>query len=227
MKGKTALIAGSSGLVGNELLNLLLEGKEYEQIYAIVRKSLNLYHPKLTEVVVDFERLEDYKDYFAVTDVFSCLGTTIKKAKTQEAMDKVDLEYSLTIAKLANEKGAKQFTIISSMHADPNSPNSYLNMKGRLEQELIKIPFETISILQPSLLLGERQEFRFGEKLGRFFMRLISVFLVGPLKKYKAIKGETVALAMYWIAQTEKKGLTVYQSEEIELIGNNIYIEEI
>ncbi|WP_041580455.1 oxidoreductase [Bacillus sp. 1NLA3E] len=220
MNEKTALIAGSSGLVGNELLHLLLEGKEYDKVYAVVRKPLFLNHPKLTEVVIDFDQLENYQDYFAVDDVFSCLGTTIKKAKTKEAMYRVDVEYPLDIAELAYKKGAKQFLLVSSMNANPNSSLFYPKIKGELEQEVAKLPFETVSLLRPSLLMGVRQEFRFGEKIAGIILSGISFLFVGPLRKSKAIRGETVALAMYRIAQQGNKGITIYLSDQLESIGN-------
>lgn len=219
MKGKTALIAGSSGLVGNELLHLLLEGKEYDKIYAIVRKPLCLNHPKLTEVIIDFDHFENYQDYFAVDDVFSCLGTTIKKARTKEAMYKVDVEFPLAIAKLAYEKGANQLLLVSSMNANPTSSLFYSKIKGELEQELAKLPFHTVSFLRPSLLLGDRQEFRFGEKVASTIFRGISFLFVGPLRKSKAINAKTVALAMFRIAQQEKKGVHIFPSDKLELLG--------
>jgi uncharacterized protein YbjT (DUF2867 family) len=156
---KTALIVGSSGLVGSELLQILLKGNDYHKVYALVRRPLDLKHPNLNEFICDFDRLEDMQDYFAVEDLYCCLGTTIKKAQTQEAMYKVDVEYPITIARLAKEKGANHFLIISSMNANPNSFLSYPKMKGELEERLKRISFESLSILRPSLLLGDRKEF--------------------------------------------------------------------
>jgi dTDP-4-dehydrorhamnose reductase len=107
--GKKALIAGSTGLIGNELLQLLLNGEEYEQVVAIVRRPLEVKHSKLVEKVVDFDRMNEYHESFAVDDVFCCLGTTIKKAKTKEAMWKIDVDYPVAIARLASSHGAKKF----------------------------------------------------------------------------------------------------------------------
>lgn len=121
MKRKTALIAGASGLVGNKLLHFLLDGQEYEKVCALVRKSLGVTHPKLIEVVCEFHNLGKQQNFFQVNDVFCCLGTTIKKAKTKSVMYEVDVNYPLTMAKLAKEKGANHFLIISSMNANPNS----------------------------------------------------------------------------------------------------------
>ena len=133
MAGKTALIAGAAGLVGNELLHFLLNGTEYEKVIAIVRRPLELSHPKLVETIVDFDQLEKFRENFIADDVFCCLGTTIKKAKTKEAMWKIDVEYPVGIARLASEQGADKFLLISSMGANPNSSVWYSKMKGKLE----------------------------------------------------------------------------------------------
>lgn len=219
LKGKTALIAGASGLIGSELLHILLKGKEYDRVVAIVRSPMYLTHPKLIEKVVDFNQLNEHIDCFKVDDVFCCLGTTIKKAKTKDAMKKIDVEYPLNIAKIAKEQGAKQYVLVSSMNANPNSTVFYSKIKGILEQELMKIPYESISIMRPSLLLGNRMEFRLGEKVAGTILRGLGFLFFGPLKKYKAVKAEDVALAMYKIAQNPNRGTTIYSSKELESIS--------
>ncbi|MBT2685077.1 oxidoreductase [Bacillus sp. ISL-37] len=216
---KTALIAGSTGLIGNELLQLLLNGEEYEQVVAIVRRPLEVKHSKLVEKVVDFDRLNEYHELFDVDDVFCCLGTTIKKAKTKEAMWKIDVDYPVAIAKLASSKGARKFLLVSSMNADPDSPIFYSKMKGKLEQEIKRIPYETTAIFRPSLLLGERDEFRLGERAAAEIFTKMPFLFGGPFKKYKAIEGRTVASAMYQVAQKDTAGLTIYASEKIQEIG--------
>ncbi|MEH7884150.1 oxidoreductase [Bacillus sp. JJ1609] len=219
MAGKTALIAGATGLVGNELLQFLLKGKEYDKVVALVRRPLAIKNPKLDEIIVDFDKLEDYRESFAVDDVFCCLGTTIKKAKTKEAMWKIDVDYPVAIAKLANSLGTRKFMLVSSMNADPNSPIFYSKMKGNLEEAIKQIPFETTSIFRPSLLLGNRQEFRLGEKAAAAIFTKVPFLFAGPLKKYRAIEGKTVASAMYKAAQENKPGITIYPSEQIQKIG--------
>ncbi|RSD26664.1 oxidoreductase [Mesobacillus subterraneus] len=219
MAGKTALIAGSTGLIGKELLHFLLNGSEYEKVIAIVRRPLENAHPKLEEKIVDFDRLDQYIESFAVDDVFCCLGTTIKKAKTQEAMWKIDVDYPVAIARLASSQEAKRFLLVSSMNADPNSPIFYSKMKGKLEEEIKQIPFETTAIFRPSLLLGEREEFRFGEKAAAAIFTKVPFLFAGPFKKYRAIEGKTVASAMYRAAQLNRSGVTIYPSEQIQEIG--------
>lgn len=220
MEGKSALIAGSTGLIGSELLQNLLDGKDYDKVVAIVRRPLEIKHPKLEEKIVDFDKLGEYNDNFAVDDVFCCLGTTIKKAKTKEAMWKIDVEYPVAIAKLASSKGAKKFLLVSSMNADPNSPIFYSKMKGKLEEEIKQIPFESAAIFRPSLLLGERQEFRLGERAAAAILTKVPFLFAGPFKKYKAIEGKTVASAMYKAAQQNNAGITIFPSEQIQELGS-------
>ncbi|GGH37104.1 oxidoreductase [Paenibacillus segetis] len=221
--GKRALIVGSTGLVGNELLHVLLEEKEYDQVVAIVRSPLQLNHTKLTQRVVDFDQLQDTAAYFAVDDVFCCLGTTIKKAQSKEAMYKVDVEYPLTIARMAKDKGAQQYLLISSMGANPHSSVWYSRMKGNLEQELRKLNYQSISILRPSLLLGNRKEFRLGERFSGVILKVASPLFVGPLRKYRAIQAKSVALAMYRAAQMSTSGVTVYSSDQLASIASKEY----
>ncbi|MEK3889324.1 oxidoreductase [Bacillus sp. FSL K6-3431] len=219
MEKKTALIVGVTGLVGNELLRILLKSEKYKEVIALGRRTINVSHPKLTEILVDFEKLGDYASSFIADDIFCCLGTTIKKAKTKEAMYQVDVEYPLMIAKLAHTSGAKQFLVISALNANPQSSLFYSKMKGELEQKLAEISYEAISILRPSLLLGERDEFRLGERLAGVMLKMIPFLFKGPLKKYKAIYGKDVALAMYAIAQLNKRGVAVYTSEQLDLLS--------
>ncbi|MFT9596799.1 oxidoreductase [Mesobacillus sp.] len=219
MAGKTALIAGATGLIGKELLQFLLSASEYDKVIAIVRRSIGIDHPKLDERMVDFDHLDQYSEIFAVDDVFCCLGTTIKKAKTKDAMWKIDVDYPVTIAKLASSKGARKFLLVSSMNADPDSPIFYSKMKGKLEEEIKQIPFETTAIFRPSLLLGERDEFRLGERAAAAIFTKMPFLFGGPFKKYKAIEGRTVASAMYQVAQKDTAGLNLYPSEKIQEIG--------
>ncbi|RFU64048.1 NAD-dependent epimerase/dehydratase family protein [Bacillus sp. V59.32b] len=219
MGEKSALLLGASGLVGSELLHCLLNEKDYKSIVILIRKPLGIQHHKLIEILADFDQLELYRDHFKVNDVFCCLGTTIKKAKSREEMTKVDVGYPLTAAKLAHDEGAKQFLVISSMGADPQSSFSYSRMKGTLETELSNVGFQALHIFRPSLLLGKREESRLGESAAAAIFPPLSFLLVGPLKKYRAIQAKTVAQAMYRAAQNHNQGTTVYLSNEIEALG--------
>ncbi|MBT2693858.1 oxidoreductase [Bacillus sp. ISL-55] len=219
MAGKTALIAGATGLIGKELLQFLLNANEYDKVVSIVRRPIGIEHPKLDERIVNFDQLEQDKEVFSVDDVFCALGTTIKKAETKEAMWKVDVDYPVGIAKLASSNGARKFLLVSSMNANPDSPIFYSKMKGQLEEEIKQIPFKTTAIFRPSLLLGERDEFRMGERAAAAIFTKMPFLFWGPFKKYKAIEGRTVASAMYHAAQKDAPGLTVYLSEKIQEMG--------
>ncbi|WP_055106964.1 oxidoreductase [Paenibacillus ihumii] len=214
--GKRALIVGGSGLVGCKLLDMLLEGRHYDAVTAVVRAPLHLKHPKLTELIVNFDQLEQYEQQFSADDVFCCLGTTIKQAKTQQAMYRIDVEYPLTIARLALQQGARHFLFISAMGANPASRIFYSRIKGIAEGGLRQMPYNSLSILRPSLLLGDRREFRLAERWAGAFFRALPFLFAGPLKKYRAIEAETVARAMYLMAIDNPQGTTVYSSWQIE-----------
>ena len=217
---KTALIIGSTGLTGSFLLKILLAGDTYEKVISFVRTGNKTSHPKLIQHIVNFDKPESYQPLIEGNDMFCCLGTTIKKAGSQEAFEKVDFSYPIQFARIAVEKGIKQFFIISSLGANSESSNFYLKTKGKCEEGLRKLPFQSTSIFRPSLLLGNREEFRLGEKIGEYVMKIASIFLIGKLKKYHAIKAKKVAYAMFKIAQKNTIGYHVYESDEILDIFN-------
>jgi uncharacterized protein YbjT (DUF2867 family) len=217
---KTALIIGSTGLIGSQLLNLLLESPNYARVITFVKRDTGIKHPKLTQHIIDFDKPETYKELVVGDDFFCTIGTTIKKVGSQKAFRKVDFEYPKQFAAFALQNKVKQFLIISSLGADANSGNFYLKTKGEIEDFLKDCNFESVSVLQPSLLLGNRTEFRLGEKAGAFFMKTLSFLFFGNLKKYKPIESETVAKALLKIAQTNNKGFKIYESDAIQEIGN-------
>jgi uncharacterized protein YbjT (DUF2867 family) len=217
---KTALIIGSTGLIGSQLLKIILESSEYEKVITFVKRDSGIQHPKLKQHIIDFDQPETFKELVIGDDFFCTIGTTIKNAGSQEAFRKVDFEYPKLFANLALKNNIKQFLIISSLGADANSSNFYLKTKGEIQDFLRECNFESVSVLQPSLLLGNRKEFRLGEKIGAFFMKLFSFLLIGNLKKYKPIQSEAVAKAMFDIAQKNYKGFQITESDGIEEIAN-------
>lgn len=208
---RSALIVGATGLVGNELLHILLQSNAYENVKILIRKPIAINHPKLTQKLVDFNELEKYEEEFTVHDVFCCLGTTIKKAGSQEAFKKVDFEYPLKVAKLAKNNGAKQFLIVSAMGANSHSRIFYNRVKGEIEEALKQVQLPSLHIFRPSLLLGKRNEFRFGERVAEILSPILSPLLSGKLRKYKPIQGKDVAQAMYQIAKNNRTGEFVYE----------------
>ena len=215
---KTAIIIGSTGLTGGYLLAELAANPTYSKIIIIVRKASQQSNPKIEELVVDFNKLSDFKNKIIGDDVYCTIGTTIKKAGSREAFAKVDLEYPLSIAKIAKENGAKHFLLMSSIGANAASGNFYLKTKGALENNLRDLNFDSLSIFRPSILLGPRSEFRLGEKIGILFMRLFSFLLLGGLKKYRPIHVKQVAHAMAKAGQDGEKGLKIFESDKMQII---------
>jgi uncharacterized protein YbjT (DUF2867 family) len=222
MEKPIALIAGSTGLTGGFLLKALLVSGEYSTVKAIVRRPTEPDQPGLTTVVADFDRLEELADALKARDVFCCLGTTIRKAGSQEAFRKVDLEYPLTLARLSLAQGAKRFFLVTSIGADPRSRVFYNRTKGEVEEAIGKLPFEAIRIFRPSLLMGDRKESRFGESVAKAIAGPLRFALVGSFRRYRPIQAETVAHAMIESAKDPRPGLRIYESEEIrDLAGED------
>lgn len=217
---KTAIIIGSTGLIGSYLLNLILDSNDYLNVITFVKRDTGIKHKKLTQHIIDFDKPETYKALVVGDDFFCTIGTTIKKAGSQEAFRKVDFDYPRQFATFALQNKVKQFLIISSLGADSNSGNFYLKTKGEIQDFLKECKFESVAVLQPSLLLGDRKEFRLGEKIGAFFMKTLSFLFLGNLKKYKAIEAKTVAKAMLAIAQKNNSSFKIYESDVIQEIGN-------
>ena len=130
---KTALLFGASGLVGGYCLNFLLASSAYNKVKIFVRKELELENEKLEQHIIDFDKLDDYRNLFKGDDVFCCLGTTIKKAGNKKAFRKVDYDYGYQIAKIAEEKGVNQFLLVSSVGADEDSIFFYSQVKGQTD----------------------------------------------------------------------------------------------
>ena len=213
---KTAVIIGSTGLIGSQLVNLLLESNQYEKVIAFVKRDAGISNPKFVQHIIHFDNPIRYKDLIVGDDFFCTIGTTIKTAGSKEAFRKVDFEYPTQFAEMALKNNVKQFLIISSLGATESTGNFYLKTKGEMENYLSKMNFESVSILRPSLLLGERKEFRLGEKIASFFMKLFGFIFVGNLKKYKPIESKIVAKALFQIAQKNNKGFTIYESDAIQ-----------
>lgn len=205
---KTALLLGATGLVGQHLLTLLLEDVRYHKVICLLRSPLpadelvSTYPEKLQLQTVEYEHLEQQAHLFSADHVYVCLGSTIKKAGSQHAFKRVDYDYVLHAAKLAMQKQAQSFVWISSVGADANSGNFYLKVKGELEQAIAALPRLRAAPVQPSLLLGERAEFRPGERLGIIVGRLIAPLMAGPLRRYRPVHAMQVAKQMitqqYW-----------------------------
>jgi uncharacterized protein YbjT (DUF2867 family) len=214
---KTALIAGATGLVGSELLNLLLENNEYGAIHLLIRKSFNQVSNKVTEHIINFDELDQLKLDVAIDHVFCTLGTTIKKAGTKENFRKVDFNYVVELGKKVKELNAGKFLIVSSLGANEKSMIFYSRVKGEVEGELKKLSLPHLFIFRPSLLLGDRKEHRVGEKTAASVYKVLSPIFKGPFKKYKGVEAKKVAYAMMQTALKNENSYQIIESDEIQL----------
>lgn len=212
---RSALVVGATGLVGSSLVKLLCESEEYAAVNVLSRRPLDFTHPKLVVKLCEFDRIAD-KDMEFAHEVFCCLGTTMKKAGSKQQFEKVDFEYPLTIAAIAKNRGVGHFIVISAMGANEKALAYYSQVKGKLEAELIKMDFPRLSIVRPSLITGDRQEFRLGETIGDKVLNVLNPILVGPLKKMHSIPATQIALAMKVIAlHGKKQKVAIYLSDEM------------
>ena len=216
---KTAIIFGSSGLVGSNLLNQIINNSNYSKIKIFVRSSPDIINTKVEIINTDFNNLEKYKNLINGDDCFFCIGTTKKNSPNKNDYRRVELDLPIQIAQISKSNNVKSFIFVSSGFADPNNSGDYLKFKGLVEEEIKNLDFEKIGILRPSFLLGTRKEKRIGEKIGIFIFKLLSPLFVGPIKKMKPIHSEIVARSMIKIANSDLQK-TVYESNEIVELSN-------
>jgi len=223
---KVAILFGASGLVGGHCLEELLKHEAYRLILSLGRNRLPLQHPKLKQVIIDFEELEEYESFIKGNDVYLCLGTTRAKSG-KEGFFKVDFEYAFTAAKIAALNEANQLLLVSSVGADKDSYFFYTKVKGVLEEAVCKLPFWSIHIFQPSFLIGERTEVRVGEQIGTTISNLFTK-IVGSkaLGKYAPVEAKSVAKAMVKAAQQINKGTHIYTATDIEELAKKLLLLE-
>lgn len=214
-----AVLAGSTGLIGHELLQLLLEHPKYNEVLILVRKPLAIRHNKLQQCVIDFEKLRNYSSEVSGRALFCCLGSTRKKTPDLNEYHKIDHDYPLELAKIASENKMEQYHLISSLGADASSGNFYTEMKGETENDVKKLNIKSLHIYQPSFLDGNRQEKRPVEKMMIQFMRLINPLLIGPAKKYRSISAIKVAQAMLNQSLKNLEGQFTYPSDIIQTLA--------
>ena len=218
MSSRTAIIFGATGLIGNLLLEELIQSGEYSEIKIFVRQTTGVFHEKVQEFTVDFLNQDTFLNQIKGDDVFICLGTTIKKAGSIKRMEEIDRDLPVMLASSASINGAKRIAVVSSMGAASQSSNYYLRIKGEMEQEILKLKFENIAIVRPSMLLGERKERRAGETAGKIVMKVFHPLFFGKMKKYRAIHGKDVAKAMIAILQKDQIK-NIYESDELQKIS--------
>jgi len=210
---KTALIAGSTGLIGKQLLELLLDDPHYSEVKAISRKPIAISNPKFKNIVMDSDGLKENIDQLKADDVFCCLGTTIRKAGSKEAFRKIDYEYPLELATITKDQGATQYLLVTALGSDKKSGVFYNQVKGQVEEAIDGVNFQSYHIFRPSLLMGPRAESRSGEEAAKVFFRFFG-FLVPRM--YKGIESIKVARAMLHFAKQNLKGKFIHESKELQ-----------
>jgi uncharacterized protein YbjT (DUF2867 family) len=209
---------GATGLVGGELLKILSQIPEIKNIKAITRRPLGKVPPRTDNIVMELDAMESKAEALK-SDIFvCCLGTTIKQAGSQEAFRKVDYEYVINFARIAEKVGAKKFLVVSAIGADANSSIFYNKTKGEMERDLKKLNIPQIEIFQPSLILGAREKVRPAEDLFQKISPVMNKLLIGPMKKYRGIKATDIAKAMTIAILDFHPGAHTYMSDKIQNI---------
>jgi uncharacterized protein YbjT (DUF2867 family) len=214
-----AIIAGASGLIGSSLLTILLNEPIYTEVTVLVRKKTGITHPKLKEIIVDFDKLDNFIADINGHAIFCCIGTT--KNKTPDLPDyyKIEHDYPVKLGQLALKNGVKQYHYVSSIGANKNSSAYYTKFKGQTEYDLQQLNLPSLHIYRPSILTGERKEYRPMEKFTSVMMYIINPLLIGSLKKYRSIPAKTVAMAMYKQSITNEEGIFIHPSDNIKQIA--------
>ena len=217
---KIGLVAGSTGLIGNLLIKELV--KSGKEVIAITRNKNISEDKQIFSRVVDFDDKKSLDGLFTnITDVFICLGTTIKKAGSKEKFRKVDVDYCFSIAKAASKAKVSNLSIVTSIGADSQSNNFYLKCKGEVEEMISGLCFKSLSIYRPGLLIGKREEKRFAESIGQIIQpRLIDPLLRGSFKKYRSVKAVDLAYTLQKLSGV-KEGKTIYQFEDFKTKGTS------
>ena len=215
---KTALLFGSSGLVGGHLYNQLIKDTNYSKIKLFVRLVPEISDPKVEIINTDFNNLQNHKADVIGDDCFVCIGTTKQSSPDKDEYRRVELDIPKEIAKIAKSNLVNSFIFVSALYANPKGLGDYVRFKGLVEEELKILNFPKLGIMRPSFLMGDRKEKRASEKIGIFVFKLLSPLLLGPLKKMKPIHSETVAKAMISVVQNDIQQI-IFESDEIAQIN--------
>ena len=216
---KIILLAGASGLTGERTLDALLEAPDVSRVIAVSRRALGRENSRLANRIVKFESIEAQLKGVTCDAALCCLGTTLRQAGSQERFRAVDVDAVLAYARAAKAANARRFVVISSIGADPAARNFYLRTKGEMEEALESLEFESLDILQPSILLGWRAEMRPLELMGVVLMPLVSPLLAGKYQNYRGIPARTVGAAMLGATRSGRRGVQRYTWAGIEALA--------
>tara|TARA_B110000438_G_scaffold57434_1_gene57501 strand:+ start:3557 stop:4213 length:657 start_codon:yes stop_codon:yes gene_type:complete len=216
---KIAIIFGSTGLVGNHLLNLLLKNEYYSKIKLFTRTNIESNDSRIEIINIDFNNLNLYADKILGDDLFFCIGTTKKQTPNKNEYRRVEYTIPSQIAKIAKENNIKSFIYVSSLGSNHLSKNTYLKNKGEVEEIMKKLNFPYLHIIRPSFLLGPRKEFRLGEVIGQNIFKYLSFLFLGSLKKFRAIEVNVVAKSMMLITKN-KSDKVYYDSNDLKDISD-------
>ena len=211
---KTALVFGSSGLVGSHLLNELINNSNYSKIKIFVRSLSETNDSKIEIIKTDFNNLDKHVEDIKGDECFFCIGTTKKNSPNKFEYRKIELDIPKKIAQIAKSNLVKSFFFVSSGYANPKSSGDYLKFKGLVEEEIKNLNFDKIGIMRPSFLLGKRKVERAGEKFGIMIFKLLTPILIGPFRKMRPIESEKIAKAMIKLAN-ENINQSIFESNEI------------
>lgn len=212
---KKAIVLGSTGMVGSQLVDLLISTTEYTEIVTFVRRPSGKTHPKLKEYVVNFDDIQSWSQYIQGDVLFSCMGTTLAQAKSKENQFKIDYTYQYNVAEIASKNEVNTYVLVSSAGANSKSSAFYMQMKGKLDEAVKSLAFKNLIILRPGQLYGDRNEKRLGEKIGLSVMFFLNN--IGILSKYKPIHAMEVAKSM--LSAVKKQKSAIYTLDELfELI---------
>ncbi|MCF8304731.1 MAG: NAD(P)H-binding protein [Bacteroidales bacterium] len=216
---KTAVLFGGTGMIGGHLFDLLLNDKRYDEVKVFTRNPIEVEKSRIKLHIIDFDKLDQYSSLIKGDELFCSIGTTLKKAGSKENFAWVDHDLPVKLAEIASKNKIKGFYIVSSIGANPNSSSFYLRTKGQMEEDVLKHSFKRIVIVRPSMLLGKREEQRFGEELGKAVLHVIDPLMIGRLKKYKGIQAKTVARAMIKVANLQQIRKNIYESNELKRLA--------
>jgi len=224
LEQQVAVVIGATGMIGNLLTQRLLKHPGFSKVRVLVRRPLSYEHPRLEVQLVDFDDPNDIQSKLGTGDcIFSCIGTTQRAVQKDEALYwKIDHDIPVHTATLGKAAGFHTFLLVSSVSSNAKSTNFYIQLKGLLEKDILAINYRSTHIFRPSLLLGKREEKRFGEGVFQSIMKPLAPVMMGSMQKYRPVEAEDVAKAMIAAANLQEPGSHIYEYREIMQLAKSL-----